>query len=146
MPEWKDTAADWWGTVTGWLASQQDAASAWLAAHDLTIELTAAWLLASALTVSALVNLVSWLALRYQVDQTDVGRTLKPKKLSESVKDSGLASLYWLGLWAYYDTHDFGVWEKLFVRALVVGGAVGASIAGVRFVIALWRENREAGE
>ena len=122
-----------------------DAVAAWLTAHDRTIELTAVWLLVVAFAVYALVKLVSWVTLRDQVDQTDVGRALKVQKLSEALMGVGLATLYGLGLWAYYQEYVFGVWSKLIVRSLVVLGVVGASVFGVRFVIALWRENREAG-
>ena len=120
-------------------------ATAWMQAHDRTIELTAVWVLVVAFGVYALVKLISWWTLRQSVDQTDVGRTLKPQKLSEALMGAGMASLYGISLWAYYEHHEFGVWSKFVIRSAVVAGVVIASVAGVRFVLALRRETREAG-
>lgn len=119
----------------------------WLAAHDRGVELTAIWILVAAFSVYALVKVASWAAIYHQPDRTPVGRALRIQKLAEAVMGAGLATLYALTLWAYYQHHVYGVWTRLVVRSLVVAGVVAASVFGVRFTLALRREmRRDAGD
>lgn len=121
--------SEWWSDVT-----------AWMVRHDLQVDLATVWCLAVGFAVLSLVEGVSWWTIRGTHDSTDVGRELKWKKASSAVVCLAMSVLYSLTLYGYYQSHAFGYWERLWVRAFVVAGLVGACFHGTRFVVSLRRE------
>ena len=124
------------------MSDWRSSVEAWLTTNDLTIELTAVWVLWIGFAVLGAVKIVSWWTLRNQVDMTSVGRSLKWQKFMEVIMASGMSTLYGLTLWGYYVDYRFNVWEQLVVRTFVVVGILGASVWGLLFVRALITERR----
>jgi hypothetical protein len=116
---------------------------AWLAKHDTTSDLTTVWVLVVCFGILGAVNVAAWWELRPQRDQTALGWTLKRKKLAEGIAELGMAGLYGLTLWGYYQGYQFGPFWRFSVRLLVALGLLAAAVWGVRFIVALRGETRE---
>jgi hypothetical protein len=114
---------------------------AWVTAHDLTIDLVTIWALTLGFATLSAVNAISWIVLRNQHDLTPVGKALKGKKASEAVMCLAMASLYGLTLAAFYFGTEFGIWDRLTIRAFVIAGIGGAAVYGIRFVKSLRGQN-----
>lgn len=118
----------------------------WLKGHDVTIDLLTVWGVVVMGVLLALVNVVAWWWLRDTTDQTMVGVSLKRKKRAEAFKEMGW-SLYWgMVLMAFYAAYQFGFWERLGIRALIVIAYVVAVINGVRFIYYLRQERKKGGD
>jgi purine-cytosine permease-like protein len=114
----------------------------WLAQHDTTSDLITVWTLVACFLVLGTVNVAAWWALRDQRDRTALGWTLKRKKLAEGIAELGMAALYGLTLWGYYQGYQFGPFWRYSVRLLVALALLGGALWGVRFVLALRAETR----
>lgn len=120
---------EWWDSVTSWMVR-----------HDLQIDLMTVWCLSVGFAVLATVEALTWWTLRGTHDRTRVGRELKWKKASTAVAAAGVSILYGLTLAVYYANVSLGYWDRLWIRAFVVAGVLGACFHGVRFVRALRTE------
>lgn len=124
-----DDLTQWWEGISDWLI-----------AHDLKFDEFSVWALAVGFSVLSLVKAGTWWAIWRQRDRTPVGRALKAQKAAEVIAWGGMAALYGLTLYGYYQQYQFGFWPRLGIRALVVSGITVAAVAGLRFIRAFRRE------
>jgi hypothetical protein len=115
----------------------------WIVAHDQQLDLALLWYLAIGFGVLMLVEGMTWLVIRKQHDMTDVGVSLKHKKIAGALMFSVLSSLYALGLVVYYtkNAEVFGTWQRMGLRFVLAVGIGVAVIAGIQFIIALKTED-----
>jgi hypothetical protein len=142
----QDDVQDLWNHIQDWLSGSIASVEAWMVRHETTSDLATVWVLVLCLAVAGGVNVVTWWILRHTRDRTSFGFTLKRKKLAEGIAELGLSSLYALILWGYYQGHQFGPFWRYSVRVAVALGLIAAAVWGIRFIVALVRENRRAAE
>jgi len=116
---------------------------AWLSAHEAQANLYSTWLLAFALYVLFVVELVSWAVMHYQQPRTLFGRRLKGKKAGTTWLFLGLALLYTASLILYYTYPNtpVGIWARTGIRVFTVGAALFAVMQGARFFSSFREEN-----
>lgn len=120
-----------------------DAFGDWLAANETQADLYTVWVLVIGFGILAAVKAVTWWTVRCQHDRTDVGRSLKRQKIAEAVMFACLTALYGASLIIYYSDGGvvLGVWQRMGIRLILVGGIIMASLAGIRFIRALRAES-----
>ena len=111
----------------------------WLLAHENTFDLATVWVMLVCMFSLFLVDTILVLVLAGQRSRTDVGRTLKGKKLAEAVLFLAFAVLFGVSLWLYYAAPavPVNVWYRIGVRILLNASAIGAVVYGVRLIVAL---------
>jgi hypothetical protein len=114
----------------------------WITLHDLTIDLVTVWTLVFGFAILAIVDFATWVSMIGQYDETQLGRRLRPKKLGNAIICSGMASLYGMTLYSYYQEYQFTIWTIFALRILLIVGIITASFFGARFFLAFRRETR----
>lgn len=122
------------------------AVEGWVREHDVQTQITSLWVLCIGFQAWSWGKCYSWWQIVRQHDRTDVGRYMKWQLLAEFVMGQCMSAAYALTLIAHHAGHQFGVWERVFVRLFVMVGIVGAVLWGVRLVTALRRANEQAKE
>lgn len=116
--------------------------NAFLARHDVTIDLLTVWVLTVGFYLYAVVKIVSWGVLSSQSDVTMVGVSIKHQKLAEAGLGLAMGTLYAMTLYAYYAGHTYDAWERVLLRGMVMAALLIGGIYGLRFAYYLLRESR----
>jgi hypothetical protein len=115
--------------------------TAWMRGHEDAFVVVVLIVAIVALVDLGNVDARTWWAIRRQRDRTDVGRTLKAKKLAWAAVAYALALLYTLTLLDELDWFTSGIWWRMTVRSVAVTAIVTAAVMGRRFRRAYEAEN-----